>query len=99
MLGVVIAVYEKGVLRPSRPLKLREHEAVRIQVLDTVSADDEGEQAVCVLVSAGMMRPSGGAPPPLDPVPDAERRALAERLGGVPGKPLSEIVIEARGKR
>ena len=99
MSEVVIAVYEKGVLRPSRPLKLREHETVRIQVLDTVSVDDEGEEAVCILISAGLMSPPEGGNPPLDPVPEAERRALAERLGRALGKPLSEIVIEERGER
>ena len=28
-----------------------------------------------------------------------ERRELADRLGRVPGKPLSEIIIEDRGDR
>jgi len=39
-----------------------------------------------------------GTPPP-DPVPEEERRALAERLARMPGKPLSEIIIEDRGER
>ena len=96
MSEVVTAVYEKGVLRPSRPLKLRENETVRIQVLNSVSAREE---VVSLLAVAGMMRQPDEGFPPIDPVPDAARRALAERLGQVPGKALSEIVIEERGQR
>jgi hypothetical protein len=42
--------------------------------------------------------------PPLDhseisqPPSKKERRELAEELGRVPGKPLSEIIIEERGE-
>jgi hypothetical protein len=56
---------------------------------------------MAVEVDAGLMRSpsatSGSLPP--DPVPDEERRQLAEKMGQAPGKPLSEIILEERGKR
>ena len=56
---IVRAVYENGVLRPLRPLKLREHQTVRLQLLsdETREDDDEGEAAIRILVAAGLMRP------------------------------------------
>ena len=45
MTEIVTAVYEKGILRPLQPLKLRERQTVRIQVLldDTQALiDDSG---------------------------------------------------------
>ena len=97
MSEVVMAVYEKGVLRPLHPLKLRERQRVYIQVL-TEEASTEAEQVSQLLVAAGLMRPSPAkASPPPNPVSPEERRELAEILGQAPGKPLSEIVIEERG--
>jgi predicted DNA-binding antitoxin AbrB/MazE fold protein len=99
MTEIVRAVYENGILRPLRPLNLREHQTVRLQLLPEELAEDEGEEAIRILVAAGLMRrPQRGTPPP-DPVSEEERRALAERLAQAPGKPLSEIIIEDRGER
>ncbi len=97
MSEIVTAVYENGVLRPLSSLNLRERQTVRIQVWPEKSAD-ETEEAIQILVAAGLMRP----PPvknslPSDPVSKEERRELAEILGQIPGKPLSEIIIEERG--
>jgi len=91
----VRAVYEKGVLRPLRPLNLREHQMVDIQIM----AEEEKDNATAVvrlLAAAGLITPPPGHSDEL-PVSDEERRALAERLGRAPGKPLSEIIIEDRG--
>ena len=33
-----------------------------------------------------------------EPISEAEFRQLVERIGTTPGKPLSEIIIEERGK-
>ena len=97
MSKVVTAIYEQGVLRPLDPLNLREHQAVRIQVLTDELEKDPAEEAIRILVASGLMlRPERGTPPP-DPVSEEERRALAERLGRAPGKPLSELVLEDRG--
>jgi len=40
MTEIVTAVYEKGILRPLQPLKLRERQTVRIQILrDAIPLD------------------------------------------------------------
>jgi predicted DNA-binding antitoxin AbrB/MazE fold protein len=99
MTETILAVYEKGVLRPLEPLYLRERQQVYIQVVPQ-EKEDEGAAAIRVLVEAGLMRPPDReVPPPPDPVSEDERRALAELLTRAPGKPLSEIVIEDRGER
>ena len=100
MMEIVRAVYENGVLRPLRPLKLREHQTVRLQLLsdETREDEDEGEAAIRILVAAGLMRPPERGTLPPDPVSEEERLALAERLARAPGKPLSKIIIEDRGE-
>ena len=107
MTEIVTAVYEKGILRPLQPLKLRERQTVRIQVLldepgiRNVLDDekDEIEEIISSLVAAGLMRPrpKRDVIPP-DPLSAQERQALADRLGSAPGKSASEMVIEDRGK-
>jgi len=99
MTETVLAVYEKGVLRPLEPLQLKEQQQVYIQIVPKEAADDEGATAIRILVEAGLMHaPDRQVPPPPDPVPEQERRALAESLTQAPGKTLSEIVIEERGR-
>jgi predicted DNA-binding antitoxin AbrB/MazE fold protein len=102
MAEIVTAVYEKGTLRLLQPLNLRECQTVRIQVLPEELAmreglDDGVEEVIQSLVARGLMRDSrkSGAIPP-DPLSAEERKALADRLGGVPGKSASEMVIEDR---
>jgi predicted DNA-binding antitoxin AbrB/MazE fold protein len=98
MTETVTAVYENGVLRPLRPLKLRERQTVRLQIVPEELTDNEDETAIRMLVEAGIL-----TPPPsrsdLEPISEQERRELADRLGRAPGKPLSEIIIEDRGER
>ena len=93
----VRAVYEKGVLRPLRPLNLREHQMVDIQIM---AEEEIGDAAAIVrlLVAAGLITPPLGHSAEA-PISEKERRALAERLGRIPGKPLSEMIIEDRGNR
>jgi predicted DNA-binding antitoxin AbrB/MazE fold protein len=98
MTEIVTAVYEKGTLRPLQPLKLREHQTVRLQIMpEQLGQAAEDEAAIRALVEAGLLTPP---PRRLDvrPVSEQERRELADRLGRVPGKPLSEIIIEDRGE-
>ncbi len=94
---IVTAVYEKGVLRPLQPLKLRERQTVRIQVMPDESVKDGEQVAIRALVAAGLL-----TPPPrrsdVTPVSEKKRRKVADRLGRAPGKPLSEIIIEDRGE-
>lgn len=98
MAQVIKAVVEKGLLRPLRPLNLRERQTVRIQILaDEPALPGTPGEAARLMIAAGMMRAKSADPIPDDPVPADERRRLADLLGAVPGKPLSEIVLEERG--
>jgi len=98
MSETVTAVYENGVLRPLRPLKLRERQTVRLQIVPEEPTDSEDENAVRMLVEAGTLTPPPGRSD-VEPISEQERRELADRLGRAPGKPLSEIIIEDRGDR
>lgn len=99
MAQVIKAVVEKGLLRPLRPLNLRERQTVRIQVLaDEPALSETPGEAARLMVAAGMLRPKSAGPIPEDPVPAAERRRLADLLGAAPGKPLSELILDDRGE-
>ncbi len=93
---IITAIYENGVLRPLKPLSLQEHQTVQIQVLAEDSGD-ELEQITQSLVAAGLL-----TPPPqrenIEPVSEAAWRELTDKLKAIPGKPLSEIIIEERGE-
>jgi len=97
MAQTVTAVYEKGVLRPLRPLNLRERQSVRIQIVSEGTVDNQAEAAIHALTRAGLL-----TPPPrrtaVAPMSETERQELADRLGRAPGKPLSETIIEDRGE-
>jgi predicted DNA-binding antitoxin AbrB/MazE fold protein len=99
MTETITAIYDEGVLRPLEPLNLHKGQRVRIRVLPEEKPEDERETTIRILVKAGLMRsrpePETIPPPPLSP---EERLALADRLGRVPGKPASEMVIEDRGE-
>ena len=96
MSEVITAVYEDGKLRPLRPLNLREHQTVRVQVLSDEPAD-EVDQVILNLVAHGLVTPPPGHSD-VDLLSEDERRELAESLGNAPGRPLSEIIIEERGE-
>jgi predicted DNA-binding antitoxin AbrB/MazE fold protein len=64
----------------------------------TEKAPDSIKALIEKLIREGRLRPRPSGPVPPDPVPEEERRALADMLGRAPGKPLSEIVIEERGE-
>jgi predicted DNA-binding antitoxin AbrB/MazE fold protein len=98
MTETVTAVYENGVLRPLRPLKLRESQTVCLQIMADESTENEDEAAIRALVDAGIVTPPAGRSD-VEPISEQERRELADRLGRAPGKPLSEIIIEDRGER
>ena len=97
---IVRAIYEKGMLRPLRPLHLRERQTVQLQIVteEPAESENEAEAAIRLLVAAGRL-----TPPPCHSnialVSEQARRELADRLGHAPGKPLSETIIEDRGER
>jgi len=101
MSEIVTAIYENGMLRPTRPLNLRERQTVRIQVLPEESAEaaaseQELERIIQGLVVAGKLTPPPGHYD-VEPLSEQERRELADSMGRMPGQPLSEIIIEDRG--
>jgi len=99
MAETVTAIYENGVLRPLRPLRLKEKQQVQVRVLGASQGDliDEQQEALDALEAAGLVETWPDVPA-VDPV-SAERRAeLARLLGKVTGKTLSEILIEERGE-
>ena len=98
MTETVTAVYEDGVLRPLRPLKLRERQTVRLQIMAEEPTNNEEDAAIRMLVEAGTLTPPAGRSD-VEPISEQERHELADRLGRAPGKPLSEIIIEDRGDR
>jgi predicted DNA-binding antitoxin AbrB/MazE fold protein len=78
------AVYEHGLLRPLEPLSLEENQKVKIRViLDTDTGD-------------WLTKPSGHAKS--KPVSLEDRLRVAKILGETAKKPVSEMVIEDRGK-
>ena len=96
-MSIVTAVYERGMLRLLQPVALAERQKVRIQLLPEDSADmvDEVLQG---LVAAGLLTaPSDRSN--AEPLSAAKRQDLADRLGSLPGRLLSEIIIEERGPR
>jgi predicted DNA-binding antitoxin AbrB/MazE fold protein len=105
MSEIITAVYENGVLRPTRPLALRERETVRIQIVSEstaipsqeAEAEAELDRIIQELVQAGILTPPPGRSD-VAPLSEAERLELAEKLGRAPGRPLSEIIIEDRGE-
>jgi predicted DNA-binding antitoxin AbrB/MazE fold protein len=94
---ILTAVYENGVLRLLEPVTLQERQTVRIQVLSEKSGD-AADQVIQGLIGAGVLTPPPGHSD-VALLPEAERRALADRLGRAPGKRLSELIIEERAPR
>jgi predicted DNA-binding antitoxin AbrB/MazE fold protein len=95
--STLTAIYENGVLRPLQPVPLRERQKVRIQLLPDEPDDAVDRVLQTLLASGALTAPSGHSD--VKPMTDAKRRELADRLGNLPGKPLSEIIIEERGPR
>lgn len=96
MVQVITAVYERGVLRPLKRLKLAENQTVQLQIItepDVASA----ETIVQKLIAAGLLTP----PPEPEAVPrysQAERQQTADLLGHAAAIPLSQMIIEDRGE-
>ncbi len=94
----VTAIYENGLLRPLTPLKLRERERVRLQILPAEESPETVERALNALASSGLITLCPGRSD-VAPLPAERRQEIARTLAAAPGKPLSEIIIEDRGRR
>lgn len=93
----ITVMYENGVLRPLTPLRLRERQTIRIQILDITPSLDKSEIALQNLAAENILTlPAGYSDVPSPS--ESERCMLADKLGNIPGKPLSEIILEERGE-
>ena len=96
----ITAIYENGVFRPLSPLSLNDGETVQITIVAEVSQEElkgDREKAIKLMDVRKLM----GLPTKqfkLDAAAEQKRRELFEKLKGRVGKPLSEIVIEDRGR-
>lgn len=95
MAELVAAVYEKGLLRPLKPLHLQEQQTVFLQIVPQ-SGDEEVDRITARLVRAGILT----LPEPLDEdeeyISDEELKLLAAEVAAGSDRPLSEIIIEER---
>lgn len=92
----ITAIYEGGVLRPLKPLRLDERQEVLIQIIPA-SGNDEVDRITSDLVLAGELT----LPSPvndIDSITDEELVELAKQVAESMDKPLSEIIIEERGE-
>lgn len=96
MSKIITAVYENGILRPLDPVTLAERQRVRLQIIPTQEAENV-DHIFQALHEAGVITPPRGSSE-YEPVPDEEQYRLAKVLGEATLRPLSEIVIEDRGK-
>jgi predicted DNA-binding antitoxin AbrB/MazE fold protein len=94
VVATITAIYENGVLRPVRPLPLREHQMVQLQL---VVPENETEEALRLLIQAGIV-----TPPSLQSNNAAfsaeERRRLAEVMSKASDRSLAELILEERSE-
>lgn len=89
----------KEELSPYVALAAQESDVGQEQPGSTAEARSSIEALVQKLIREGRMRPRPPGPVPPPPLSEAELLALADKLGSVPGKTTSEMVIEDRGDR
>ena len=91
---IVTAVYEKGVLRPLRPLALSENETVTIEGYHK----SDSVRLIQELVAMGIVSASPGTSEQT-PLAEDDRLALAQRIAVAAGRPVAEMIIEERRER
>ncbi len=93
----ITAMYEKGVLRPLMPLRLKDRSLVQIQVISEPQTEEaEREEALQALLEAGVIRRHPPAPQRV-PVDEGRLEAVRKALGAA--GPLSELIIAERDGR
>lgn len=93
MNGNIAVVYEKGVLRPLRPLNLPERTQLQIRIVQSEEGMlSEADKAYRVLVQAGLLQPA--LPVEVEPVSEADRMQAARAYGEA--GPLSDWIIAER---
>ena len=92
----IAVVYERGVLRPLRPLTIPNHTRLNIQILpQKIRPDSNRQQVLQTLTDAGLLYI---APPSTEqPVSNDDLRAAAIAIGA--DGPLSADIIAERDER
>ena len=98
----ITAIYENGVLRPLSPLSLNDGETLQITIVAEVSQEEvkgDREKSMMKMFVGGMRLPKKQGKLDRDElIKRAQQwRELMQKMEPLPGKPLSEIVIEDRG--
>ncbi|HSF76304.1 MAG TPA: antitoxin family protein [Microcoleus sp.] len=99
----ITAIYENGVFRPLSPLSLNDGETVEITIVTEVSPKElkgDREKAIKLMDVRGLVRlpKKQGKLDRAELIKRAQQwRELMQKMEPLPGKPLSEIVIEDRG--
>jgi len=98
----ITAIYENGVLRPLNPLSLNDGETVEITIVAEVSQEElKGDRETSMMRAfvGGMRLPKKqGKLDRAELIKRAQQwRELMQKMEPLPGKPLSEMVIEDRG--
>ncbi|NOY68191.1 MAG: antitoxin family protein [Deltaproteobacteria bacterium] len=94
---VITAVYENGVLRPITPLRLKEHQKVKVQIVPD-SPMETVDHVLQLLSSAGRVTPPRKQSAQSQ-TSDGERLKLARFLGKSADKSLSDFILEERDAR
>ena len=96
MSQIITATYEHGALYPSAPLNLKEHQRVQVRIVPD-SHQEEIDQVLHWLNKSGRLtlarQKSQEAP-----LSETERIQLSHTIGKATEKPLSEMILEDRGK-
>jgi len=99
----ITAIYENGVFRPLSPLSLNDGETVQITIVAEVSQEEvkgDREKAIKLMDVRGLVRlpKKQGKLDRAELIKRAQQwRELMQKMEPLPGKPLSEMVIEDRG--
>ena len=99
----ITAIYENGILRPLTPLSLNDGETVQITIVAEVSQEElkgDREKAIKLMDVRGLVRlpKKQGKLDRAELIKRAQQwRELMQKMEPLPGKPLSEMVIEDRG--
>ena len=98
----ITAIYENGVLRPLSPLSLNDGETVQITIVAEVSQEElkgDRETSMMRMFVGGIRLPKKQGKLDRDElIKRAQQwRELMQKMEPLPGKPLSEMVIEDRG--
>jgi len=96
MSETITVIYERGVLRPLKPLALPESTRVEIQIVSQPSAGQEKDRVRQALLDAGIIQPRT----PTKPLQSVSEELLAEAASALAeAGPLSDLIIAERDGR